>query len=120
MTAPPLPVVEHAAPADTGCDWRRLDSRFARCLTCPLPRCRYEYPHHEQFLAAQLVQELMRPGQPARPARVPRTRPARQQPTLVMTADPDHAHVLQVQQTLIRGRSRPQPGGPPDPVSERA
>ena len=120
MTAPPLPAVEYTAPADTGCDWRRLDPRFARCLTCPLPRCRYEYPHHEQFLAAQLVQELVRPSQPARPARVPRTRPARQQPTLVMTADPDHAHVLQVQQTLIRGRSRPQPGGPPHPVSEGA
>src|SRR3712207_5733528 len=117
MTAPPLSAAEYTAPADTGCDWRRLDPRFGRCLTCPLPRCRYEYPHHEQFLAAQLVQHWTRPGQMARPPRVLRTRPPRQQPTLVTANEPDHGDILRVQQTLIRGRSRAQAGGPAQDAS---
>ena len=105
MTAPPHAVVEYVALADTSCDWRRLDPRFARCLTCPLPQCRYEYPHHEQFLAAQPVQNLVRPGELGRRTRVARTRPPRQQPATV-TANSDQVDLLQVQQTLIRGRSR--------------
>ena len=117
MTAPPLPVVEHAAPADTGCDWRRLDPRFGRCLTCPLPRCRYEYPHHEQVLAAQLVQNLVCPAQPARPPRTPRTQPLQERPTPVTTADSDYADILRVQQSLIRGRSLTLLAGPPQAAS---
>ena len=97
-------------PADTGCDWRHLDPRFARCVSCPLPRCRYDYPVAEQATAARLIQALR--GQDQRPARqqpsptpLPRpTPPHSDRAPVVLPAD---ALARLAQQVLGRGRSRP-------------
>ena len=112
-------------PADTGCDWRRLDPRFARCVTCPLPRCRYDYTGAEQKAAAQLVERWVsqargpqvpadlaaavaarRHQEPAPAAeRLPRTGP--------VAAERDMVRTLLAQQALMRHRS----GGAPSPAS---
>ena len=112
-------------PADTGCDWRRLDPRFGRCVTCPLPRCRYDYTGAEQKAAAQLVERWVsqargpqvqedlaavvaawRRQEPTPAAeRLPRTRP--------VVAEQDMVRTLLAQRALMRGRS----GGAPTPAS---
>ena len=111
-------------PADTGCDWRRLDPRFARCVTCPLPRCRYDYSGAEQKAAAQLVERWVsqargpqvpaalaaavaarRRQEPAPAAeRLPRTGP--------VAAERDMVRTLLAQQALMRHRF----GGAPSPA----
>ena len=116
---PVLPVGANAAacgaPVDTGCDWRRLDLRFGRCVTCPLPRCRYEYPWREQQTAVQLVQQLLHQdagGPSATPtptsrgsARSPQP-PGSGTPRVLLAQD---ALVHLAQQALVRNRARARP-----------
>ena len=95
-------------PADTGCDWRHLDPRFARCVSCPLPRCRYDYPVAEQA-AAKLLQAQLRPNpcpthQRSRAA--PPTPPHRQQTAAIAGALPAEELARLAHQALVRGRSR--------------
>ena len=98
-----------AVPADTGCDWQRLDPRFGRCVTCPLPRCRYEYPQPDQRRAAQAVHALER----QRPARLRSTTPRSRQtkspralaPAAAVAVIPERVLVRIAEQALVRGRS---------------
>ena len=99
-----------AVPADTGCDWRRLDRRFARCVSCPLPRCRYDYPVVEQAAAAKLLQGLL--GHDPRPTHqrsstAPRKPPHRQHAAAIAGALPTDVLARIAHQALVRGRSRP-------------
>ena len=99
-----------AVPADTGCDWQHLDPRFARCLSCPLPRCRYEYPATEQSTATRLVQALRGQDQgPTRPrsATAPPKPPRQQHGDPATVALPGEARARLAHQVLVRGRSRP-------------
>ena len=108
--------VAFIAPVDAGCDWRRLDPRFSRCVTCPLPRCRYEYPWREQQTAVQLVQQLLHQG-PSGPSATPTPAPRRAarspQPPGSGTPRvllPQDALVHLAQQALVRNRARALPG----------
>ncbi len=111
--APGTAVQHHAdiaVPADTGCDWRRLDPRFARCVRCPLPRCRYDYPVADQAAAAKLLQALLRHDlrrthQRSRTA--PQSPPHRQQPAAIAGALPAEELARIAHHALVRGRSRP-------------
>ena len=110
----PTAAVQHhadvAVPADTGCDWRRLDPRFARCVSCPLPRCRYDYPVADQAAAAKLLQarlghDLRSTHQRSRTA--PQNPPHRQQPAALAGALPAEALARIAHQALVRNRARP-------------
>ena len=98
-----------AVPADTGCDWRHFDPRFARCVSCPLPRCRYDYPVADQAAAARLIQALF--GHDPRSTHqrsqaAPPTPPHRQHPAAIAGALPAAALARIAHQALVRGRSR--------------
>ena len=99
-----------APPADTGCDWQRVDARFGRCLTCPLPRCRYDYSWREQQAAAQVLQALLGqdqlPSRSRRPAAPPPRPPAPDHAGRVTSALPDGTLARIAQQALVRGRAR--------------
>jgi len=43
---------------DTGCSLAVLDARFARCSSCPLPRCWLDFTKVERARAAALVRQL--------------------------------------------------------------
>ena len=98
-----------AVPADTGCDWRRIDPRFARCVSCPLPRCRYDYPVADQAAAAKLLQALF--GHASRSTHqqsqaAPPTPPHRQRTAAIAGALPAEALARIAHQALVRDRSR--------------
>ncbi len=98
-----------AVPADTGCDWQRLDPRFGRCVTCPLPRCRYEYPQPDQRRAAQAIQVLEGQRRSQLGPRPPRSR-QRKRPGVPASAAaaaviPERVLVHIAEQVLVRGRS---------------
>ncbi len=99
-----------AVPADTGCDWQRLDSRFARCVTCPLPRCRYEYPQPDQRRAAQAVHVLEGQRRSRLGTRPPRSRqtkpPGTPAPVVAAEIMPEPVLVRLAEQVLVRGRSQ--------------
>ncbi len=109
--SPRTGVAQSEAPPDTGCDWQRVDPRFARCVSCPLPRCRYDYPVAEQATAARLIQALRGQDQgpthqrsstaPPQPPRRPHGDPA----TVTLPAD---ALARLAHQALVRDRSRPE------------
>ena len=98
-----------AVPADTGCDWRHIDPRFARCVSCPLPRCRYDYPVADQAAAAKLLQTLF--GHDPHPTHqrshtAPPTPPHRQHPAAIAGALPAEALARIAHQARVRDRSR--------------
>ena len=109
----PTAAVQHhadvAVPADTGCDWQRLDPRFVRCVSCPLPRCRYDYPAADQAAAAKLLPALLdhdpRPTH-RRSRTAPPTRPHRQRAAAIAAALPAGEVARIAHQALVRGRSR--------------
>ncbi len=97
-----------AVPADTGCDWQRLDPRFVRCVTCPLPRCRYEYPQPDQRRAAQAIQVLQgqrRSRVGPRPQRSRQTNPPGAPAPAAPAVLPERVLVQIAEQVLVRGRS---------------
>ena len=98
-----------AVPADTGCDWQRLDPRFARCVTCPLPRCRYEYPQPDQRRAAQALHALTGQRRSRVEPRPPRSRqtkpPEAPAPAAAAGVLPERVLVRIAEQVLVRGRS---------------
>ena len=96
-------------PTDTGCDWQRLDPRFARCVTCPLPRCRYEYPQPDQRRAAQVIYALegqRRSRLGPRPPRSRQTKPYRTPAPAAAAGVVSECAVVHIAaQVLVRGRS---------------
>ena len=99
-----------AVPADTGCDWQHVDPRFARCVSCPLPRCRYDYPAAEQSTAARLIQALRGQEQGAtrpRSATAPPKTAQRQHGDPATVALPRDVLAHLAHQALVRGRARP-------------
>ena len=82
MTAVPIDVTHEPAeqaplhvPPDHGCpDLARFDRRFARCTSCPLPRCRDEYPVGQQQSVTMLVQRVLRGAEPRAVPSRPRDR----------------------------------------------
>ena len=108
--SPRTGVAQSEAPPDTGCDWQRVDPRFARCVSCPLPRCRYDYPVAEQSAAAKLLQAVLSHDPHSthqRSPAAPQQRPKRKQAEAIAVALPAEDLARIAHQALVRGRSRP-------------